>query len=140
MTVAFALDPRIAAASLPCGETPLCLVRMMDDRRYPWLVLVPRRAGVVELFDLDAADRHRLVDEAAALARSLATSFAATKVNVAALGNKVRQFHLHLIVRQPDDPSWPDGVWNGSAAEPYSATERDFALERMRACVTEAGL
>ena len=133
------LDPRIAAATLPVAATPLFEVRLMDDSRYPWLVLVPRRPGVEELFDLAPADRHALIDLAAHLAAGLASAFAADKMNVGTLGNRVRPFHLHVVARRLGDAAWPDAVWNGSAAVPYEASEREAVLDRMRGLVPSHG-
>ena len=128
----FALDERIEAASLPLGETDFCLLRLMNDSRYPWVVLVPRRPATVELFDLTADDRRCLVEDASHLAAGMAAVFGAEKMNVGSLGNRVRQFHLHIIARRTGDPAWPDAVWNGSAAVPYEAADRDRVLAMLR--------
>ena len=132
MTV-FALDPRIAAGTLAVAERPLCLVRLMNDRRYPWLLVIPRRPDVTELFHLPPPERHALIDFAADLAAGMTRRFAADKMNVGALGNRVPQFHLHVIVRRVGDPAWPDAVWNGTAAISYADAERDAMLADMRA-------
>ena len=134
--VDFALDPRIAATTLALAETTTSLARMMNDRRYPWIVLVPRHPNAVELFDLPAPLRHALADEAASVAARMAKSFSAEKINIATLGNKVRQFHLHIVARRIGDAAWPDGVWNGTAAEPFDDPAQLATMRaRLQACV-----
>ena len=128
----FELDPRIAAGSVPLAETNLCLVRLMNDSRYPWVLLVPRRPAVTEIFDLSLPDRHALVDLASAIAARMAETFDAEKMNVGSLGNRVRQFHLHIVVRRSDDPAWPDAVWNGTAPVPYERDALDLLVDRLR--------
>ncbi len=114
----FALDPRLAADTLPAGHLPLCEVRLMNDARFPWLVLVPRRAGARELHDLCPADRALLMEEATAASAMLAAR-GAFKVNVGALGNIVAQLHVHVVARMPDDAAWPGPVWGSGTRQPY---------------------
>ena len=135
MSDSFKLDPRLAAASLPLAETPLCLFRLIDDSRYPWVLLVPCRPHIVELFDLSAAERHTLVDQAADLAAAMTAIFAADKMNIGSLGNRVTQFHLHVIARRRGDAAWPDAVWNGTPAMPYEPAELAGVLGRLRDCL-----
>jgi diadenosine tetraphosphate (Ap4A) HIT family hydrolase len=110
-SMSFALDERLARDTLVVGDMPLCRVLLMNDSRWPWLVLVPRREGAVELTDLDAADRAVLVAEAASAAAFLKAHTGALKINFGALGNIVRQLHLHVVARDPGDPAWPGPVW-----------------------------
>ena len=135
MTGTFEVDPRVMVTTLPLGETELCLVRLVNDSRYPWLVLVPRRPGIVELFDLSSDERHALVDLASDIAAGMAAAFDAEKVNIGSLGNRVRQFHLHIVVRRSTDAAWPDAVWNDTPAVPYDQIEADAVLVRLRACL-----
>lgn len=139
MRARFELDPRIAATSLPLGETDLCMVRLVDDSRYPWLVLVPRHPDLVELFDLGPDDRRALIDCASAFAARMAQTFGADKINIGSLGNRVRQLHLHVVVRRSTDAAWPDAVWNGTPAIPYEAAEAEAVLARLRACLDLRG-
>jgi diadenosine tetraphosphate (Ap4A) HIT family hydrolase len=104
----------------------------MNDARYPWVILVPRRAGAVEIFDLDAADRALLVEEIAAVARVLKEG-GARKINIGALGNLVPQLHVHVVARAPGDAAWPGPVWGKGVAEPYSAAARDALVTALRA-------
>jgi diadenosine tetraphosphate (Ap4A) HIT family hydrolase len=94
----------------------------MNDRRYPWLVVIPKHPAV-ELHDLPEEDLLVLARQSSDVSRALALAFDAYKVNVASLGNVVRQLHVHHVVRAPHDPAWPAPVFGHSTAEPYERTE-----------------
>lgn len=130
----FVLDARLEADSLAVVELPLSSVRLMRDANYPWLLLVPRRAGATELIDLAVADQIELVGEIAAASRALRAIVACDKVNVAALGNVVAQLHVHVIARRHDDPAWPRPVWGAVPRVPYT----DGAAERLAARIAAA--
>ena len=115
----FALDHRLARDTLVVGDMPLCRLLLMNDARWPWLVLVPRLEDVVELIDLELADQTQLMDEAGRAARFLKTRAEVDKINVAALGNIVRQLHLHVVARIIGDPAWPRPVWGHGDPTPY---------------------
>ncbi len=116
----FALHPQLADDTTPVIELPLCEVRLMDDANHPWLVLVPRVEGAVELLDLDDAQQQQLTREIASASRALQALFKPHKLNVAALGNLVPQLHVHVIARYTDDIAWPRPVWGMAAARPYA--------------------
>lgn len=120
----FVLHPRLEADAVFVADWPLSRVLLMNDARYAWLVLVPRRAGAVELFDLDPADRSALMEETAHAARLLKSVAKVAKINVGALGNLVPQLHVHVVARSPGDPAWPGPVWGHSPAVPYDASAR----------------
>lgn len=115
----FSLHPRLASDTAPVADWPLSRVLLMNDARYPWLILVPRRADAVELFDLDPVDRVQLTDEIARASQTLKRISFAAKINVGALGNLVPQLHVHIVARNPGDPAWPGPVWGHSPAVPY---------------------
>jgi diadenosine tetraphosphate (Ap4A) HIT family hydrolase len=115
----FALDPRLAAATVPLGDMALSRVLLMNDSRFPWLILVPRREGLVEITDLTPAERRALIEEAALAADRLKLLTHANKINVATLGNVVPQLHVHVIARFQTDAAWPAPVWGVGVAEPY---------------------
>lgn len=121
MSTAFTLDPRLAADTLEVCDLPLSTVRLMNDSRFPWLILVPRRAGASELIDLEPADRLRLWDEVANASRIIADITKPKKLNVAAIGNIVAQLHVHIVARREDDAAWPKPVWGVGVAEAYGA-------------------
>ena len=118
---AFVLDPRIQDDSLHVADLPLSAARLMRDANYPWLVLVPRIAGVSEIIDLDASQRVELMSEIALASQALRREVPVDKLNVASLGNVVPQLHVHVIARKRSDPAWPRPVWGAVAPEPYRA-------------------
>jgi diadenosine tetraphosphate (Ap4A) HIT family hydrolase len=126
---AFRVDPAFEAGSMALGRLRLCEVRLQLDARYPWLILIPARAGLVELVDLSADERMQLFDEiaradAAVRAMGAALARAVEKMNVGALGNITRQLHVHVVGRRTDDPAWPGPVWGVGAAIAYTSSER----------------
>lgn len=133
--VEFEVDPRLVADSVDVMDLPLCKVRLVDDSRWPWVLLIPRRAGVRELFDLSRADRAALVEEAAAVARALTAVGPCDKTNVATLGNMVAQMHVHVIARQIGDPAWPGPIWGIGKAVPYVRAERVLTVEAIRVLI-----
>lgn len=128
----FILDSRLQQDCLPIGDFPLCHLLLMNDARYPWFVLVPRREEVSELFQLDAEDQRQLWHETTLLAEMLKDTFAADKMNVATLGNVVSQLHMHVIVRKRDDAAWPAPVWGRHPALPYVEEQVRQIKERLR--------
>lgn len=127
---AWQLHPQLAADTVPVIELALSEVRLMDDANHPWLVLVPRVAGVTEIIDLDAAQRAQLTAEIDVACRALKALFKPDKLNVAALGNMVPQLHVHVIARYRDDIAWPRPVWGAANARPYAPEE---LIERVQA-------
>ena len=115
----FELHARLAADTILVGRLPLSLLLLFNDARYPWFILVPRRAGVTEIYQLPEADQQQLWRESATLARKLMQGFHADKMNIGALGNLVPQLHLHHIARFSSDPAWPGPVWGHSQPVPY---------------------
>mgnify|MGYP001194509783 CR=1 FL=1 len=120
----WAVDPAFEAGSWLVSDLPLCQLRLQDDARFPWLILLPRVADAKELADLSRKDRGRLngeVDRAALAVRALGEHLGrpVDKLNVAALGNVTPQLHIHVIGRRRDDPVWPDPVWGRGVPEPW---------------------
>ncbi len=135
MSNSFALDSRLEADTLPVIELPLSHVLLMNDRRYPWVILVPRRVGVREWIDLDDQDGEQLWRESMQICRTLHGLFGGDKLNVGALGNVVEQLHVHHLVRRRDDPAWPGPVWGHSAAEPYAELQAKETVARLQAAL-----
>ena len=102
------------------GDLTLSRVLLLDDSRYPWLILVPRRPDVREIYQLNPADRERLLDESCRVGEFIMQAFAGEKLNIGALGNLVPQLHLHHVVRNRTDPAWPGPVWGHSPAVAYA--------------------
>ena len=130
MSSAFALDSRLAAATLPVGDLALSSVLLQNDSRFPWLVLVPRREGVVELTDLGDADYRTLADEIRLATRVMLDLAKPDKVNVAAIGNIVPQMHVHVVGRFRSDPAWPGPVWGFGTPAPYPHHAAAALVER----------
>jgi diadenosine tetraphosphate (Ap4A) HIT family hydrolase len=125
----FRVDPAFEAGSAALGRLVLSEVRLQLDARYPWLILIPARAGLVELVDLSADERGQLFDEiaradAAVRAMGAALQRPVQKMNVGALGNITRQLHVHVVGRRADDPAWPGPVWGVGTAIAYTPAER----------------
>jgi len=127
----FKLHPRLAADTHDLGRFALCRLLLMDERRYPWFILVPERDGVTAIHHLAPADRVRLMDESCHLATVLEAVFAPHRINVAALGNVVSQLHVHHVVRYRDDPAWPDPVWGHLVPAPYPGDAANAVGERL---------
>ena len=129
----FAPDPAFEAGSVFAADWPLCQVRLQDDARFAWLILLPRVEGAVELGDLSRDQRAALMEEvvrAGELVRALgqATGRPVDKLNTAALGNVTRQLHVHVVGRRRDDGLWPDPIWGRPGAVRLSAADRQAAL------------
>lgn len=119
MDSGFVLDPRLKADTVHVGDLALSSVLLMNDARFPWLILVPRRADMSELTDLAPADAEALMGEIR-LATSVMIELAKPdKINVGALGNMVAQLHVHVVGRFRSDPAWPGPVWGHGARMPY---------------------
>lgn len=129
----FALDPRLEADSLPLADLPLCRAVLMNDARYPWVILVPRVPSVSEVFELSQADQEQLWRETTALGAAMKEAFHGDKLNIATLGNVVSQLHIHLVVRYQDDASWPAPVWGNGSAKPYALTQQGERREQLLA-------
>lgn len=129
---AFELDTRLAADTIAIYDLPLCALRLMNERRYPWLILVPQRPGLAELTDLSEADSAQLMKEIRQASSLLKSLFACDKLNVGALGNIVRQLHVHIVARKDGDPAWPGPVWGHSPVEPYNEATLELMHERLR--------
>lgn len=141
---AFAADPAFDAGSLAVADWSLCQLRLQDDARFPWLILIPRVPGAVEIEDLSPQDRTRFLNEglrAGQLIRRMGEALGrpVDKLNMAALGNVTAQLHLHVIGRRRDDPVWPDPVWGRGTAHRWAGAERDRLLALIRAASPDAG-
>ncbi len=126
------LHPRLAADTIALAEWSLSRVRLMNDQRFPWIVLVPRAPGAREIYDLTAAQRGQLIEEIARASSALNAGFAPHKINVASLGNIVPQLHLHVIARFEHDGAWPGPVWGFGQPTPYDWTSLSAITRKLQ--------
>lgn len=129
----FTLHPQLAADTLPVGDLPLCRLLLMNNTNFPWLILVPKRANLRELFDLDANEYDELMQEIRMVAEKFSAHTQAHKMNIAALGNIVPQLHIHIIARFENDAAWPNPVWGyKSAPRTYEMAEAQKIIHSLR--------
>jgi diadenosine tetraphosphate (Ap4A) HIT family hydrolase len=133
----FVLDSRLRQDTLPIGDFPLCTLLLSNDSNYPWFILVPKRSDISEVFQLEEAEQAQLWTETTYLSAVLSRTFAADKMNVAALGNVVSQLHMHVIVRRVGDAAWPAPVWGRHPARPYSTDEVGRIVSQLKPVLTE---
>lgn len=128
----FELDPRLKADTHHIASLPLCEVMLMNDARFAWLILVPRRAGLVELVDLSEELQQALLGEIHRVATTLRDAVPCDKLNIGALGNIVRQLHIHVIARLEGDAAWPGPVWGSGVAERYAKSKLESRVVLLR--------
>lgn len=128
----FGLHPQLAQDTHVVTDLPLCRVLLMNEARYPWFILVPRRAGIREIHELEAADRQQLWAESDQLSRALMALFQPDKLNIAALGNMVPQLHIHHLARFQTDAAWPAPVWGKFVPEAYAADMAQLLCREMQ--------
>ena len=124
----FEMDKRLVGDTVELGDFALSRVLLMNDSRYPWLILVPRVVDASEVFDLQLEQQQELWQETPVVAHALKHEFAADKINIATLGNVVSQLHMHIVVRMQNDEAWPAPIWGLGVPQPYS----ESALIEMR--------
>jgi len=129
----FTLHPQLTADTLPIGELSICRLLLMNNKQFPWLILVPKRVGLREVFDLSPEDYSLVMQEVRSIAEPFAHHTKADKINIAMLGNMVPQLHIHIIARFTSDAAWPNPVWNsGVAATTYRESELSEKLAQLR--------
>lgn len=131
----FTLDPQLAADTFALGDWPLCRLLRMNDRGYPWLILVPRVANIREIIDLPESDQQVLMSEIARASRALRQLLQPDKINVAALGNMVPQLHVHIIGRFTGDAAWPRPIWGVKPAELFDTTSAGIETSRWQSAL-----
>jgi len=127
----YQLHPQLEQDTLKVGQYALCDVLLMNDSRYPWLILVPRKGDVREIHQLSQTEQQQLIQESSFTAKQMTQLFSAQKMNVAALGNQVEQLHLHHVARFTTDASWPNPVWGVGLSEPYSQVAAKAMLSQL---------
>ena len=127
----FTLDPQLEGDSLPIIALDLCTIRLIKDANYPWLVMVPQQSDLVELIDLSVADQHRLMDEISLVSTALQQITGCHKLNVGALGNMVRQLHIHVIARFEGDAAWPGPIWGKVPSIAYNDADSKVLIDKL---------
>mgnify|MGYP000888573353 CR=1 FL=1 len=131
----FTLDPQLAAETWHVCDLPLCRVLLAKNAAWPWLILVPMREDKVEIIDLSAVEQGEMWREIEKVSRALRSLLAPDKLNVAAIGNVVRQLHIHMVARRVGDPGWPGTVWSAGASAAYSVAEKEEFIDRLYAAL-----
>lgn len=131
----FELDRRLERDSEPAMWLGLCELRVMNDRRWPWVLLVPQRRDITEFHDLTPLDQTMLTFETAMVSKALKQLTGCAKINVGALGNVVPQLHVHILARSPGDPAWPGPVWGFGQAEPYRREDLHGFVNSLRSAL-----
>ncbi len=136
----FELHPAFPAMSEPVGDLALCHIRLQADARWPWLVLIPRQHGLLEIEDLSISDRSVLMTEivragVAVRAAGLALGWPVEKLNVGQLGNITPQLHVHVVGRRSRDAAWPGPVWGVGVPEPFAPETLAKAATAARAAL-----
>lgn len=127
----WSLHPQLERDTIPLGDMALSRVLIIKDANYPWLLLVPRRPGIVEIIDLNEVEQAQLMVEISRVSRVLKEVTQCDKLNVAALGNAVPQLHVHLIARRKTDAAWPKPVWGAAEPLAHDAAELDRFMNAM---------
>jgi diadenosine tetraphosphate (Ap4A) HIT family hydrolase len=114
------------------ADLPLCRVLLENEAHYPWILLVPRRANVSRMMDLDQLDQLQLLKELDLSQKVVWNSFDLTQLNVASIGNKTPQLHIHVIGRKSTDPAWPNTVWDHTERLPYASQQKEVTIELLQ--------
>jgi diadenosine tetraphosphate (Ap4A) HIT family hydrolase len=136
----FQLHPQLEADTVLVGRFPLSLLLLSKDANYPWCILVPQRAAMEEIYQLDRLDQQQLLEESSLLAKTLVELFAADKINLATIGNMVPQLHMHHIARFKTDAAWPRPVWGAVDAVTYQEDMLAQRVERIATSLKPHGL
>jgi diadenosine tetraphosphate (Ap4A) HIT family hydrolase len=128
----WSLHSRLEKDTMSVGDLPLSRVLAVIDANFPWVLLVPRRAGASEIIDLAEPEQAQLMIEIARVASALKTITGCDKLNVAAIGNVVPQLHIHVVARRVGDAAWPKPVWGAVPAKPYAAGELESFTTALR--------
>ncbi len=127
----FQLHPRLAADTTIIGEFPLSLVLLHKDNAVPWIILVPKKANLLEFHHLSMEEQQQFLIESQCISELLEQVFHADKINLGALGNLVPQLHYHHIARYKEDIAWPGPVWGNTLGEQRSDEEQSKLAERI---------
>ena len=128
----FKLDPTLEKDTFKICDFEICTCRLMDDSRYPWLILVPMKNDCVELIDLNGESREKVWQEISFASEALQQIYQPHKLNIAALGNQIRQLHIHIIAREQTDFAWPNPIWGVGSTKKYAERQKSVALNTLK--------
>ncbi|MCH2546227.1 MAG: HIT family protein [Alphaproteobacteria bacterium] len=127
----FTLHPRLEADSLYIGNLNLCQIRLINNKNFPWALLIPRQDNLREFTDLSTSDQQQLMLEICKISTVLQQITGAEKMNIGAIGNMVSQLHIHVIARFSHDIAWPHPVW-GAQSNAYDSTAATQLIAKLR--------
>ena len=133
----FELDSRLHNDTYFVCDLTLCRVLLMNDKQFPWLILVPMRNNIAEIIDLPEQEQQTLLAESAKVSKVLQQVFSPYKLNVGALGNVVRQLHVHHVARFENDVAWPKPVWGNQAPVAFDDAEASAILSTLKQALSE---
>ena len=108
----FRINKKFISSSYHITELKLCLVRLHDNSKFPWIILIPKRNKIYDISGLKSKDQVLLIKEIVYVSKIMKKLFKTSKLNVEKIGNIVPQLHIHIIARSIKDSSWPLPVWN----------------------------
>lgn len=129
--MSFVLHPALKKDCIELSRLDLCRVLLMNDRQFPWLILVPERENITEIYQLSSEDQQQLMRESSYISAQLATLYHADKMNIATLGNKVSQLHIHHVVRYTSDKAWPAPIWGKFDTVRYTHKELELTKSKL---------
>ena len=132
MNSSFHLHPQLKKDSIHIQDFTLCQLRIINDRRFPWCVLVPKIANIKEIWDLNQQQQLLLYTESMTVVKLLETQFNPDKINIASIGNVVPQLHIHHIARYESDSAWPKPVWGFEKAVSYTKEQQQEIVARLQ--------
>lgn len=133
--MSFTLHPNFESKTV-VADLPLCRVLLEDEKHYPWLIAVPKIPDASRLIDLKSSDQMQLIIELDFIQRVIWKEFKPKQLNVAAIGNKTPQLHIHVIARYENDPAWPGTVWDHPVKGRYDAAEKSALAGRLQSLLS----
>ncbi len=134
----FELHPTLKANTFEIGHFPCCLALLLNNSHLPWVLLVPKRAGMRELYELTSEQQQQALAESLLVSQTLMAEFKGDKLNTGIIGNLVPQLHWHHVIRYQHDPAWPQPVWGNLPAKPYTKITSQQRLAQLRTLFANA--
>ena len=129
--MSFKIDKKFLKSSHHIIELKLCSIRLNDNTKFPWVILIPKRNKITDMTDLNSKDQIQLMKEIVYVSKIMKKLFKTTNLNVEKIGNIVPQLHIHIIARRKTDSSWPLSVWVVKG-KPYAAKVLKDILDKVR--------